>query len=140
MDAAAPGQVQLFQLYVNKDREITKRIVQHAEKRGIKGLFITVDAPQLGRREKDMRQKFEAEDPSEVKQAGQGGVDRSQGAARAISVRHSSFCYQLRNLNSAFQSFIDPGLNWSDLAFFKTITKSESQNVGYDCFSLISRS
>lgn len=86
VDAAAPGQVQFLQLYVNKDREITKRIVQHAEMRGIKGLFITVDAPQLGRREKDMRQKFEAEDPSEVKQAGQGGVDRSQGAARAISV------------------------------------------------------
>jgi isopentenyl diphosphate isomerase/L-lactate dehydrogenase-like FMN-dependent dehydrogenase len=38
--------------YVNKDRSITKRIVQHAEARGIKGLFITVDAPQLGRREK----------------------------------------------------------------------------------------
>ena len=38
--------------YVNKDREITKRFVQHAEKRGIKALFITVDAPQLGRREK----------------------------------------------------------------------------------------
>jgi L-lactate dehydrogenase (cytochrome) len=38
--------------YVNKDRAITKRIVQHAEKRGIRGLFITVDAPQLGRREK----------------------------------------------------------------------------------------
>jgi isopentenyl diphosphate isomerase/L-lactate dehydrogenase-like FMN-dependent dehydrogenase len=38
--------------YVNKDRNITKRIVQHAEARGIKGLFITVDAPQLGRREK----------------------------------------------------------------------------------------
>jgi len=38
--------------YVNKDRNITKRIVQHAESRGVKGLFITVDAPQLGRREK----------------------------------------------------------------------------------------
>lgn len=38
--------------YVNKDRDITKRIVQHAERRGVKGLFITVDAPQLGRREK----------------------------------------------------------------------------------------
>lgn len=37
---------------MNKDRAITKRLVQHAEKRGIKGLFITVDAPQLGRREK----------------------------------------------------------------------------------------
>lgn len=52
VDAAQPGQPQFLQLYVNKDREITKRYVQHAEKRGIKGLFITVDAPQLGRREK----------------------------------------------------------------------------------------
>lgn len=31
---------------------MTKRIVQQAERRGIKALFITVDAPQLGRREK----------------------------------------------------------------------------------------
>ena len=38
--------------YVNKDRAVTKRIVQQAERRGIKALFITVDAPQLGRREK----------------------------------------------------------------------------------------
>ncbi|KAF8435122.1 FMN-dependent dehydrogenase-domain-containing protein [Boletus edulis BED1] len=116
VDAAAPGQVQFLQLYVNKDRGVTKRIVQHAEKRGIKGLFITVDAPQLGRREKDMRQKFEAEDPSEVKQAGQGGVDRSQGAARAIS------------------SFIDPGLNWSDMSFFKSITNMPLILKGVQCW------
>lgn len=30
--------------------------------------------------------KFEAEDPSEVKKTDTNGVDRSQGAARAISV------------------------------------------------------
>ena len=68
MNASHPGQVQFYQLwgrdcfignlltqpyrYVNKDRDITKKLVQHAEARGIKGLFITVDAPQLGRREK----------------------------------------------------------------------------------------
>ncbi|TFK74629.1 cytochrome b2 [Pluteus cervinus] len=116
VDAAQPGQVQFFQLYVNKDREITKRIVQHAEKRGIKGLFITVDAPQLGRREKDMRMKFEADDPSEVKKAGSDGVDRSQGAARAIS------------------SFIDPGLNWDDLKWFKSITKMPLILKGVQCW------
>ncbi|KAF9031215.1 hypothetical protein BDZ89DRAFT_1064064 [Hymenopellis radicata] len=116
MDAAQPGQVQFFQLYVNKDREITKRIVQHAEKRGIKGLFITVDAPQLGRREKDMRMKFEAEDPSEVSKAGASGVDRSQGAARAIS------------------SFIDPGLNWNDLKWFKSITSMPLILKGVQCW------
>jgi L-lactate dehydrogenase (cytochrome) len=85
------------------DRKATRRVVEHAEKRGIKALFITVDAPQLGRREKvephlactlslcthncsqDMRQKYDAEDPAEQTRAG-GNVDRTQGAARAISV------------------------------------------------------
>jgi len=52
VDAKKGDQIQWLQLYVNKDRGIMKRVVQHAEKRGCKGLFITVDAPQLGRREK----------------------------------------------------------------------------------------
>jgi L-lactate dehydrogenase (cytochrome) len=102
VDAAQPGQVQWLQLYVNKDRAITQRIVQHAEKRGCKGLFITVDAPQLGRREKDMRTKF-TEQGSNV-QSGQA-TDTSQGAARAIS------------------SFIDPSLSWDDIPWFRSITK-----------------
>ncbi|KAJ3477830.1 hypothetical protein NLI96_g10198 [Meripilus lineatus] len=117
VDAAAPGQVQFLQLYVNKDREITKRFVQHAEKRGIKGLFITVDAPQLGRREKDMRMKFEADDPAEVRENDkQGDVDRSQGAARAIS------------------SFIDPGLNWGDIPWFQSIAKMPLILKGVQCW------
>ncbi|KAL4079163.1 FMN-dependent dehydrogenase-domain-containing protein [Scleroderma citrinum] len=116
VNAARPDQVLFFQLYVNKDRSITKRIVQHAEARGIKALFITVDAPQLGRREKDMRQRFEAEDPSEVSKAGQGNTDRSQGAARAIS------------------SFIDPGLSWADLDWFRSITKMPLVLKGVQCW------
>lgn len=102
MDAAEGDQVQWMQLYVNKDREITRKIVQHAERRGCRALFITVDAPQLGRREKDMRSKFD--DAGSSVQSGQQ-TDNSQGAARAIS------------------SFIDPGLSWKDMAWFKSITK-----------------
>ena len=49
---ASCGLLTAFFSYVNKEREITRKFVQHAERRGIKGLFITVDAPQLGRREK----------------------------------------------------------------------------------------
>lgn len=104
MDAAEGDQVQWLQLYVNKDREITKKIVEHAERRGCKGLFITVDAPQLGRREKDMRSKFTDVGSSVQSTSGQS-TDNSQGAARAIS------------------SFIDPALSWKDLPWFKSITK-----------------
>jgi L-lactate dehydrogenase (cytochrome) len=104
MDAAEGDQVQWMQLYVNKDREITKRVVQHAEKRGCKGLFITVDAPQLGRREKDMRSKF-TDVGSSIQSTSGHATDNSQGAARAIS------------------SFIDPSLSWKDIPWFQSITK-----------------
>lgn len=103
VDQADGTQTQWFQLYVNSDREVTKKIVQHAESRGIKGLFITVDAPQLGRREKDMRSK-NVEDLSHVQGEGED-ADRTQGAARAIS------------------SFIDTSLNWDDIDWFRSITK-----------------
>ena len=88
LDAAAPGQTFFLQLYVNRDREITRRYVQHAEQRGVKGLFITVDAPQLGRREKDMRMKFVDDDAGAEVQKGQD-VKKDQGVARAISVSDS---------------------------------------------------
>jgi L-lactate dehydrogenase (cytochrome) len=73
--------------YVNRDREITKRYVQHAQKRGIKALFITVDAPQLGRREKDMRMKAVDDNGTAKVQDGQSDVKKDQGVSRAISVR-----------------------------------------------------
>ncbi|KAI0669650.1 glyoxylate dehydrogenase [Trametes maxima] len=104
LDAAAPGQTFFLQLYVNRDREITRKYVQHAEARGVKGLFITVDAPQLGRREKDMRMKFVDDDAGAEVQKGQD-VKKDQGVARAIS------------------SFIDPSLSWKDIPWFRSITK-----------------
>lgn len=112
VDAAEGDQVQWLQLYVNSDRAITERIVRHAEKRGCKGLFITVDAPQLGRREKDMRSKFT--DQGTNVQSGQQ-TDNSQGAARAIS------------------SFIDPALSWKDIPWFQSITKMPIILKGVQC-------
>lgn len=113
VDAAIDKQTQWLQLYVNADRNICKKIVEHAEKRGIKGLFITVDAPQLGRREKDMRLK-DVEDLSHIQGDGDN-ADRSQGAARAIS------------------SFIDTSLNWKDIAWFRKITKMPIILKGIQC-------
>lgn len=112
VDARQGDQVQWLQLYVNKDRGIARKIVEYAEKRGCKGLFITVDAPQLGRREKDMRSKFT--DPGSNVQTGEE-TDTSQGAARAIS------------------TFIDPGLCWEDIAWFRSITKMPIILKGVQC-------
>nr|ODN93022.1 L-lactate dehydrogenase (cytochrome) [Cryptococcus depauperatus CBS 7855] len=96
VDAAIPGQVQFLQLYVNADRNRTKKLIAHAAERGVKALFITVDAPQLGRREKDMRTKFE-------------------GAVSAQQTRHNDKIQSDQGVARAISSFIDPSLNWHDL-------------------------
>lgn len=74
--------------YVNQNRELTKQYVQNLELRGSKALFITVDAPQLGRREKDIRAKNAEDGGNEAGakiQAGQK-VEKGEGHTRAISV------------------------------------------------------
>lgn len=94
--------LQFFQLYVNSDRKVVLDMLRRAEEADVKALFVTVDAPQLGRREKDMRMHFGGEG-SNV----QGGnvEKRDEGAARAIS------------------TFIDPSFDWDDLLFITRNTR-----------------
>lgn len=47
-----------FQLYVFEDRSMTKSLIERAEKAGVAAFAVTVDAPVLGRRERDVRNKF----------------------------------------------------------------------------------
>jgi 4-hydroxymandelate oxidase len=47
-----------FQLYVYRDRAITRDLVQRAEAGGAAALVLTVDVPVLGRREADERNRF----------------------------------------------------------------------------------
>merc|ERR1719159_1613149 len=114
--ARQPGQEVFSQLYVNPERSRTQEYVEKLEANGVKALFITVDAPQLGRREKDMRNKF-TQQGSDVQgdDEEEGEVDRSQGATRAIS------------------SFIDPGLNWDDIPWIQSITKMKVLLKGVQC-------
>src|SRR4030095_254760 len=54
-EAASP---RWFQLYIYKDREITRQLVQRAEAAGAEAIVLTVDAPGLGTRERDARNSF----------------------------------------------------------------------------------
>lgn len=47
-----------FQLYVYKDRELTRDLVARVEAAGYGALALTVDTPLLGRRERDLRNRF----------------------------------------------------------------------------------
>lgn len=95
-----PDQNVFYQLYVNPDRAKTKRIVEMAEKAGCKAIVITVDAPGLGRRERDLRVKY----APKIAAVQTGGGDRSKGTSNLLS------------------SFIDCSITWDDLEVFRTWT------------------
>lgn len=55
---AAYEALRWMQLYIYKDREVTKHLVQRAERMGYKAIFVTVDTPYLGNRIDDVRNRF----------------------------------------------------------------------------------
>jgi len=62
--AAAPAAPRWFQLYVFRDRGVTSALVDQASESGYSAIVLTVDAPRLGRRERDLRTGFRV--PEEV--------------------------------------------------------------------------
>jgi 4-hydroxymandelate oxidase len=87
--AASP---QWFQLYVYKDREITRALVQRAEAAGAEAIVLTVDAPGLGTRERDMRNRFRLPDGLTVENLaplGKGTMPIVEGSGLAAYVREN---------------------------------------------------
>jgi len=82
-----------FQLYIYKDKEITRALVQRAEAAGAEAIVLTVDAPGLGTRERDGRNRFSL--PAGLAVAnlaplGKGNIPDVQGSGLAAYV-HDNF-------------------------------------------------
>lgn len=108
--AAATGPV-WFQLYVYRDRAATEGLVRRIEAAGCSALVLTVDAPILGQRERDVRNRFALPDGLRIENmlpAGYGGVPAGT---------HDS------GLAAYFASLLDPSLSWKDLAWLRSITR-----------------
>ena len=87
---AQAGSPRWFQLYVYKDREITRELVQRAEAAGAEAIVLTVDAPGLGTRERDARNSFRLPDGLGVENLaplGKGDFPEAQGSALAAYVK-----------------------------------------------------
>jgi 4-hydroxymandelate oxidase len=56
--AAAPEAARWFQVYVLRDRGVTRALIDEAVAHGFRALVLTVDAPRAGRRERDFRTEF----------------------------------------------------------------------------------
>jgi 4-hydroxymandelate oxidase len=86
--AAATGPV-WFQLYVYKDRAATEALVRRAEAAGCSALVLTVDAQIWGRRERDVRNRFQLPPGLSVKNLTPSGKEEfpeAQGSGLAAYV------------------------------------------------------
>ncbi len=100
--AAASGPV-FFQLYIYKDRGLTEGLVARAVDAGCAGIALTVDAPVFGKREPDIRNRFQL--PSGVKienaaPSGYGGFPESLDGS---------------GLTEYVNNLMDSSISWSDL-------------------------
>jgi 4-hydroxymandelate oxidase len=103
--AAAPAP-RWFQLYVYRDRGITRELVARVEQAGYTALCLTVDVQRPGNRERDLRNAFRV--PPHVRAAnfGQAIEDAADGSAL------------LKYIGDQF----DPSLTWEAVAWLRSIT------------------
>ncbi len=98
---------QWFQLYVHRDRALTCALVERAEAAGFAALCLTVDAPLLGRRERDIRNQFSL--PPEMEVANLAGM-----AIPEIAGDSGLVAYVAQQL--------DASLTWRDLEWLRSLT------------------
>jgi isopentenyl diphosphate isomerase/L-lactate dehydrogenase-like FMN-dependent dehydrogenase len=96
-DVALPDAPQWFQLYVLKDRGVSRALAAEALEHGFEAIVLTVDAPRAGRRERDLRTGFAV--PADVDMP---GVRAALGANRCPTPQE-------------FFSLVDTSLTWRDL-------------------------
>ncbi|HEY9728406.1 MAG TPA: alpha-hydroxy acid oxidase [Chroococcales cyanobacterium] len=101
---------QWFQLYVHRDRGLTRALVERAYAAGFQALCLTVDTPLVGRRERDTRNQFTL--PPEMELANLSTLSDLEIPDR--TGESGLFAY--------FAEQIDPGLTWADLAWLESIS------------------
>lgn len=87
---AAAASPRWFQLYIYKDRAVTAELVKRTEAAGAEAIVLTVDAPGLGTRERDMRNRFTLPDGlcvENLSPLGKGKMPEVTGSGLAAYVR-----------------------------------------------------
>jgi len=107
--AAATGPV-WFQLYVYKDRGATEALIRRVEAAGCTALVVTVDAPLLGRRERDVKNRFTLPAHLTIENL------TAAGYAALPAVAGSG-------LAAYFAELLDAGLTWSAISWLRSVTQ-----------------
>ena len=102
--------LQWFQLYIHKDQGLTQALVQRAYTAGYKAICLTVDAPILGKRERDQRNEFTLPPglhPANLTNI--SGLDITQAPGES-------------GLLTYFAQQINPAVTWQDLEWLQSLS------------------
>ena len=102
--------LQWFQLYIHKDQGLTQALVQRAYTAGYKAICLTVDAPMLGKRERDQRNEFTLPPglhPANLTNI--SGLDIPQAPGES-------------GLLTYFAQQINPAVTWKDLEWLQSLS------------------
>jgi isopentenyl diphosphate isomerase/L-lactate dehydrogenase-like FMN-dependent dehydrogenase len=119
-----------FQLYVMRDRDLTRSLVERAQKAGYRALCLTVDLPVLGQRERDLRNG--ATIPPRITVRNVMDVLQRIGWLRGVlmgpPITFGNFVGTKAGLGSSavsLWSYVnsqnDPSVDWDDLDWFRSI-------------------
>ena len=108
--AASPGPM-WFQLYLYQDRGKSRALIEEAVSVGYRGVVLTVDAPLLGRRERDIRSGFTLPKGMTIANAAIAGMDVVPEASDEAS-----------GLMLHFRSLHDPALTPKDVAWVREVS------------------
>ncbi|XP_078492919.1 2-Hydroxyacid oxidase 1-like [Ciona intestinalis] len=111
--AAAPGAIRWFQLYIFKDREVSRQLVHRAERLGYSGIFLTVDMPVFGKRYKDAKNNFSLPAHLSLENL------KALNTLRELVTVEGQDGSELARMAA---SSVNPSTQWSDVAWLKTIT------------------
>ncbi|KAI0120137.1 mitochondrial cytochrome-like protein b2 [Nemania sp. FL0031] len=90
-----------FQLYVDKDRRKSEKLLRLVRERGVKAIFVTIDAPVIGKREADERLK--ADETMKLPMSGMKAKNDTKGGS----------------LGRIMGQFIDASLTWDDITWLR---------------------
>jgi 4-hydroxymandelate oxidase len=98
-----------FQLYVHKDRGLSKSLLERAETAGYRAIVLTVDAPILGRRLADERNRFALPEGLSMVNLGDLADDITQQAEGSALTGHVATRH-------------DASFSWNDLEWLRAIS------------------
>uniref|UniRef100_A0A8C9L847 (S)-2-hydroxy-acid oxidase n=1 Tax=Pavo cristatus TaxID=9049 RepID=A0A8C9L847_PAVCR len=116
--AAAPGGFRWFQLYIHRNRAVSRQLVQQAEALGFQGLVLTADLPYTGKRRNDVRNGFRL--PPHMK------LKNLEGSLCCYSSDEVLFCFMVQGDDRSEYGLppnsLDPSVTWDDIYWLRSLT------------------